>query len=59
MIENSPFWAKPEIHQMNTMEEGVFYWNLVHQFIEDYYEEYLPEEEEARDRKIHEIAETI
>ena len=44
---------------LNTMEEGVFYWNLVHQFIKDYYSEYLPEDEEARDKKIHSIAESI
>ena len=45
---------------MNTMKDGVFYWNLVHQFIEYYYDDYLPtDNEEAREKKINDIAESI
>lgn len=42
-----------------TMKDSVYYWNLVNSFIPDYYNEYLPEDEPERTKKINEIAEQI
>ena len=48
------------IGDLNTMEQSVYYWNLVNSFIPNYYDEYLPEAEgEERDKAIKEIAERI
>ena len=49
---------------LNTMENGVFYWNLVNSFISEYYKDYLPAEDdeekaEERERLIHELADSI
>ena len=48
------------IGELNTMEESVYYWNLVNAFIPEYYEDYIPAAEgEARDKAIKKIAEDI
>ena len=48
------------IGDLNTMEDAVYYWNLVNSFIPNYYEEFLPSEEgEQRDNAIKKIAEDI
>ena len=48
------------IGELNTMEDSVYYWNLVNSFIPNYYDEYLPEAEGAeRDAAIKKIAEDI
>ena len=48
------------IGDLNTMEDAVYYWNLVNSFIPNYYDEFLPSEEgEKRDNAIKKIAEDI
>ena len=42
-------------------ENGVFYWNLVHQFIPDYYKDYLPEDETSEEyhKKVISMADEV
>ena len=47
------------IGDLSTMQDSVFYWNLVNSFIPDYYADYLPESEPARTEKAKKIAEDI
>lgn len=47
------------IGDLNTMEDSVFYWNLVNSFIPDYYADYLPELEPKKTEAIKKIAEDI
>ena len=48
------------IGDLVTMEESVYYWNLVNSFIPEYYEDYIPAAEgEERDNAIKKIAEDI
>ena len=47
------------IGDLKTMDESVYYWNLVNSFIPNYYERYLPASGEARDKAIKKIAEKI
>ena len=54
--EEIPFLS---IGDLKTMEESVYYWNLVNSFIPNYYDEYLPEGGEERDKAIKKIAELI
>lgn len=42
-----------------TRKESVYYWNLVNSFISEYYDEYLPDDQEKREDKIKEIADDI
>ena len=47
------------IGDLSTMEDSVFYWNLVNSFIPDYYADYLPESEPKKTEAIKKIAEDI
>ena len=47
------------IGDLSTMEDSVFYWNLVNSFIPDYYADYLPELEPKKTEAIKKIAEDI
>lgn len=49
------------IGDLKTMEDSVFYWNLVNSFIPEYYSDYLPSEENELERteKIKKMAEEI
>ena len=47
------------IGDLSTMEDSVFYWNLVNSFIPDYYADYLPESEPKKTESIKKIAEDI
>ena len=47
------------IGDLSTMEDSVFYWNLVNSFIPDYYADYLPESEPRKTEAIKKIAEDI
>lgn len=47
------------IGDLNTMEESVYYWNLVNSFIPNYYDEYLPDGGPEREEAIKGIAELI
>ena len=47
------------IGDLSTMEDSVFYWNLVNSFIPDYYADYLPESEPKKTEAIKKIAENI
>lgn len=47
------------IGDLSTMEDSVFYWNLVNSFIPDYYADYLPESEPAKTKAAKKIAEDI
>lgn len=47
------------IGDLSTMEDSVFYWNLVNSFIPDYYADYLPESEPAKTEAAKKIAEDI
>lgn len=48
------------IGDSSSMEESVFYWNLVNSFIPEYYKEYLPDEnDEDYDKTVKQIAEDI
>lgn len=47
------------IGDLSTMEDSVFYWNLVNSFIPDYYADYLPELEPKKTDAIKKIAEDI
>lgn len=47
------------IGALSTMEDSVFYWNLVNSFIPDYYADYLPESEPKKTEAIKKIAEDI
>ncbi len=47
------------IGDLSTMEDSVFYWNLVNSFIPDYYADYLPESEHKKTEAIKKIAEDI
>lgn len=45
---------------LNTMDQGVFYWNLVNSFIPKYYSDYLPDEEDPNYKaEILKIADNI
>ena len=53
-----------EADYMNTMKDGVFYWNLYNSFIPEYYSDYLPDENDEekaaeRDQLIHEMADSV
>jgi len=47
------------IGDLSTMEDSVFYWNLINSFIPDYYADYLPESEPKKTEAIKKIAEDI
>lgn len=47
------------IGDLSTMEDSVFYWNLVNSFIPDYYADYLPKSEPKKTEAIKKIAEDI
>jgi len=47
------------IGDLKTMEDSVFYWNLVNSFIPEYYKEYLPSEDPERTERIKKMAEEI
>ena len=49
------------IGELNTMEYSVYYWNLVNQFIPDFYEEYLPDDKESEEyaEAVKDIAEQV
>lgn len=48
------------IGDLETMEQSVYYWNLVNSFIPRFYEEYLPDADgEEKDNAIKKIAEDI
>lgn len=47
------------IGDLSTMEDSVFYWNLVNSFIPNYYADYLPESEPKKTEAIKKIAEDI
>ena len=56
--------ASKKRHMINigtyeTMENSVFYWNLVNSFIPDYYEKMLPSKEAEKDKRIKQIASEI
>ena len=44
---------------LNTMKDGVFYWNLVYSFIPDYYNDLLPINEPERTQQAMKIADEI
>ena len=58
--KNENYSAELDIGDLSTMKDTVFYWNLVDQFIPEYYSEYLPPEgDPSREEKIERIADDI
>lgn len=47
------------IGDYETRKDSVYYWNLVNSFIPAYYKEYLPSDEEEKQKRILEIADEI
>lgn len=47
------------IGDYKTRKDSVYYWNLVNSFIPEYYNEFLPKEEPARQERILKIADDI
>lgn len=57
MLPNSK--AVLSIGDLETMEDSVFYWNLVNSFVPSYYKEYISDNEPQRTEDIKKIAEQI
>lgn len=47
------------IGNYETRIDSVYYWNLINSFIPDYYDEFLPDDESERTKKIKEMADDI